>query len=113
MDKVKKLQAKRKKDLNQGKNLYSVAEKDLDRPSRQEAEQVAVLRALQVTLKKSSDKILSLRRDVENARRLHTSNVSVDVLQREKGEMQHKLIMMKGRVEDVKASLQVKQDLFK
>lgn len=35
MDKVKKLQAKRKKDLSQGKNLYNVAQSgSIDKPSR-------------------------------------------------------------------------------
>ena len=113
MDKVKKLQAKRKKDLNQGKNLYSVAEQHLDRPSKQEAEQVAVLRALQVTLDKSQKKILGMTKEVENAKRLQGSNVNVDFLQQEKRTVELKLMQVKARCDDVKERLNVKQDIFK
>ena len=113
MDKVKKLQAKRKKDLNQGKNLYNVAQSGIDKPSRQEAEQVAVIKGLQETLGKQQKKILSLTKDIESSKRLQGSAVNMDMLDTEKRTIEFKLMSAKAKLEDFKASLGVKQDIFK
>lgn len=113
MDKVKKQQVKRKKELNQGKIPYSVNPTSYDRPSKQEADQVHVLKALQVTLDKSQKKIIGLTQDLEKSKRLRSSNIDVGTLQMTRREVELKLMQARARLEDVKANLSVKQDIFK
>lgn len=50
MDKVKKLNNKRKKELAQGKTLYSTMDRGMDKSQKAEVEGAKVLRNLQGTL---------------------------------------------------------------
>lgn len=61
MTKVKKLQAKRRGELAQGKNLYSVVEdKTMSNADRQEKAQLKVIETLKETVSKSSKQIMAL-----------------------------------------------------
>lgn len=50
MDKVRKLNSKRKKQLANGKTLYSTVNKGIERTTNAEAEGANILRGLQKTL---------------------------------------------------------------
>ena len=57
-EKVRKLNAKRKKDLASGKTLYSTVKSGNDRTSKAEMEGAKVVRDLTNTLQKSKDRIM-------------------------------------------------------
>ena len=50
MEKVRKLNAKRKKELSQGKTLYSTVNQNMDKTTKAELEGAKILRGLQQTL---------------------------------------------------------------
>ena len=74
---------------------------------------MAVIKGLQETLGKQQKKILSLTKDIESSKRLQGSAVNMDMLNTEKRTIEFKLMSAKAKLEDFKASLGVKQDIFK
>lgn len=113
MAKVKKLQAKRKGELASGKNLYSVAESaTIARSNRQEQEQIRIIETLKQSVEKSYKQMMGLKKEVEGSRRLEDTNLNVDDLQNEHRSVNLKLMQTLSRLEDIKASLKVKSDIF-
>ena len=67
MTKVKKLQQKRKDELKDGKNLYSVAEEHMTKNrTKAEMDQLNMVNALKAHVEKSNHKIIELKRKVND-----------------------------------------------
>ena len=112
MEKVRKLNSKRKKELGTGKTLYSTMNQGMDKSSKAEAEGARVLRSLQVTLNKDKEHMLKLVRDIESCKRLENNTLVTEELYRERRTAELHLLQGRGRLEDIKASLKVKSDIF-
>ena len=112
MDKVRKLNNKRKTELAKGKTLYSTVNQGMEKTSKAELEGAKVLRGLQQTLNQSKEKILTLVREIESAKRMSSSTLNMEELYRERRENELRLMQAKGRLEDIKSSLRVKTDIF-
>lgn len=72
-----------------------------------------MIKGLQETLSKQQKKILSLTKDLESTKRLQGSAVNMEMLNTEKRTIEFKVMSAKAKLEDYKASLGVKQDIFK
>ena len=57
-------------------------------------------------------KVTALNKDLLNVKRLQGSDVNVDFLRTERRQMELKLMQSKAMLEDVKANLQVKGEIF-
>ena len=112
MEKVRKLNTKRKKELANGKTLYSTVASGTDKTSKAELEGAKVLRNLQGTLNASKDRVLTLVRDIEGTKRMASSTLNMDELYRERRNAEITLMKAKGRLEDIKSSLKTKSDIF-
>lgn len=77
MDKVKKLNLRRKKELAKGKSLVSTVPANENQANRHEKEALQVLRNLRNTLEKSNSRVIQLTRDVEAARRMQGGQVDL------------------------------------
>ena len=53
-----------------------------------------------------------MNKELQNVRRLQGSDVNVDFLRTERRQMELKLMQAKARLDDVKANLQVKGEIF-
>ena len=84
MEKVRKLNAKRKKELSSGKTLYSTVNQGMEKTSKAELEGAKVLRHLQSTLNQSKDRCLTLVRDIESTKRMSNSTLNMEELYRER-----------------------------
>lgn len=54
-----------------------------------------------------------MAKQVEAGKRHSGDDINLEALQREKHEMEHKVIQARSRLEDVKANLKVRDDIFK
>ena len=114
MQKVKKLQKQRRDELTQGKNLYTVAEEHLiKRSNKVEQDQLAVINSLKVNIEKSNKQILQLKLQVESGQRIADNSLNIQDLMAEKRNAELKLMQARSRLEDVRANLRVKEDIFK
>ena len=112
MEKVRKLNSKRKKELANGKTLYSTVNQGMEKTSKAELEGAKVLRNLQGTLNQTKDRCLTLVRDIEGTKRMASSTLNMEELYRERRQAELQLMQAKGRLEDIKSSLKVKSDIF-
>ena len=84
----------------------------MEKTSKAELEGAKVLRGLQQTLNQGKERILTIVREIESAKRMSSSTLNIEELYRERRENELKLMQAKGRLEDIKSSLKVKIDIF-
>ena len=112
MEKVKKINAKRKKELAQGKTLYSTVESGMNKAQRAEAEGAKVLQSLKQTLQQTESRVISLHKEIENTKRMANSNINVEELRRERGFTENKLRMARAQLEDMRARIKSTSSYF-
>ena len=112
MDKVKKINNKRKKELAQGKTLYSTVERGMDKTARAEAEGAKVLQSLKQTLQQTEGRVISLHKEIENTKRMANSTLKLDELQRERRETELKLMRAQAQKKDMEARIKSTSNIF-
>jgi hypothetical protein len=65
-----------------------------------------------VTLEKSNNELLSLAKQQEDFKRMQGSDVNIDMLRQQKIEVEHKMALARSRLEDIKANLKVRDEIF-
>ena len=68
MEKVKKLNAKRKKELASGKTLYTTVQTGMEKTSKAEQEGARHLLILKRRLKQSEERVLTLKQEILNCK---------------------------------------------
>ena len=111
-EKVKKLNNKRKKELAKGKTLYTTVNQGMEKANQAEREGARILRDLRNTLEMQDGKIKQLVREINNVRNMSTTTLNLDDMYRQRRKVELELMREKGRLEDMKASLKVKSNIF-
>jgi len=109
---VKKLNNKRKKELAKGKTLYTTVNAGMEKANQAERDGARVLMGLKHTLEQGDGKLRTLVREINNSKQMSTSTLNLEDMYRQRRKIELQLMQEKGKLEDIKASLKVKSNIF-
>lgn len=109
---MKKLNNKRKKELAKGKTLYTTVNAGMEKANQAERDGARVLMGLKHTLEQGDGKLRTLVREINNSKQMSTSTLNLEDMYRQRRKIELQLMQEKGKLEDIKASLKVKSNIF-